>query len=314
MWWSRKSVDQVYEAALEALDVCDFKRAARLGRKLKAAQFSAAFEVLARVYRETEQPDRAIAELEEGVRCCPAVASLWHQLATSYSDAGRFADAHRAYAEARRHSDPPDHRIDLNEALAFLREEQPADGLRLVEAVPADTRDPAPGVVAESRARLLNALQRHEEALRIAEGGLAQTQAAPLYVERARALWFGRHDHAAALDDLWRAIALEQGNENARWLIREIENRRSPAAQLWRLLLRGRWHEVVGEGSAIPEFYASYHVVADSAAEALELAARFEPPAVRDSLVIDESEALEPRPDDPKGVYQCGGHTFFVED
>ena len=43
----------------------------------------------------------------------------------------------------------------------------------------------------------------------------------------------------------------------------------------------------------------------------LELARRFEPAAVRETLRVEERETLEPCPDEPKGVYAAYDYSFF---
>ena len=58
-------------------------------------------------------------------------------------------------------------------------------------------------------------------------------------------------------------------------------------------------------------FFATYDVVADSVEEALDFVRGLEPDGASRTLKVEESEELESRPMEPKGVYARTGRVLF---
>lgn len=333
--FGRQPVEALYQAALAALEEMDLDLAQRLGDQLYQRGHSSAYAVLARVQRGRGDLQKAIATLEEGTAEHPELHALWHQLATCYSDAARFADAHRAYAEARRHNPEVDPWVDLNEALTYRRAGKLEESLRLVVGVSDKGARVPPEVVAGLHAGLLNDLQRYDAALDVTRVALTQMRAveagkldghafedvsaeaplAQLHAEQARALWHGRQQRAAALADVARALELDRTCPTACALLRAIDGAPSRSGRRMRLMLRGKWHASLdGARSNPPGFYTEGEVVADTPEEGLRYLARFEPEAVRGTLVVEEAEELDARPGSLKGVYWIAeGHTYFQE-
>ena len=72
----------------------------------------------------------------------------------------------------------------------------------------------------------------------------------------------------------------------------------------------GRTDESSDEVAGGSGFFVTYEVVADTPEDALALAARHEPEPLRAGLQLDECEALEPRPNEPHGVYWASGRVL----
>lgn len=333
--FGRQPVEALYQAALAALEEMDLDLAQRLGDQLYQRGHSSAYAVLARVQRGRGELQMAITTLEEGTAEYPELHALWHQLATCYSDAERFEDAHRAYAEARRHNPDVDPWLDLNEAVTCRCAGKLEAALRLVVGVHSDGVRVPPDVVAGLHAGLLNDLQRYDAALDVTRVALTQMRAveerkldghafedvsvegtlARLHAEQARALWHGRQQRAAALADVARALELDRTCSAACALLRAIDGESSSSGKRMRLMLRGKWHASLdGASSNPPSFYTEGEVVADTPEEGLRYLARFEPEAVRGTLVVEEAEELDAQPGALKGVYWIAeGHTYFQE-
>lgn len=252
-------IDSLLRQADEALEAGDDKTALKAGQQLVEQRHAYGFEVLARAYWLRDEKTKAIRTLQDGVEKAPKMWTLWQLLGDYWSDVG----------------DPKRARACYEQVLAL------------------------PSADSVARAHALIELGRHDEAIATAQAALDESEDDPEEESRlqqsiASALW-AKGAAGEALKAAWDAIALYPANEDAMWLIREIEQRHSSKAKQFRFIVEG----TLGGR----RFLATYEVVADDDSEARELAARFEPPAARDSLVFDEVKSLGKAGDLPKGVY-----------
>lgn len=251
-------IESLVRKADEALESGDDRSALETGKRLVELRQVYGFEVLARAYWLREEKTKAIATLVEAVEKAPQVWPLWELLGDYRSDVGDVKRAREAYEQ-------------------------------VLASKNADSA---------ARAHALTELDRYDEAVstaRTALGarGLEPEERARLHYSIAYALW-SKGDTDRALAAAWEAIALHPSNEDAMWLIREIEGRRSDAARYYRLVVRA------------PKYDVSYAVVADDEDEVIELVSRFEPESVRASLVFDEITNMRDADGLPKGVYWRG--------
>ncbi|MDQ3283793.1 MAG: hypothetical protein M3Q69_20520 [Acidobacteriota bacterium] len=252
-------IDSLIQLADEALQDGNDNAAIEAGQRLVDLRHAYGFEVLARAYWQRDEKTKAIRTLQDGVAKAPRMWPLWQLLGDYWTDVG---DAKRA-------------RESYEQVLA------------------SDSAD------AVARAHALSELDRHDEAIEIAtealdDDDLEDEEQARLHYSIAYALW-SKGDEQAALKKAWDAIALHPSNEDAMWLIREIEQRFSKSASQFRLIVEGQ------QGGK--RYLATYEVVADDDGEARELARRFEPASARELLVFDEIKKLRKAGDLPKGVY-----------
>jgi tetratricopeptide (TPR) repeat protein len=315
-------VDRKMNAAFDLLNEGDAKGALALGRELEEQRHSSGFEIQALALAELENVPEAIAVLERGVEKAPGVWLLWQLLGNNRSDEGCYEEAVAAYKRALECPHVDTLSVHYNIATVLTRQEKPAEALAHLDLAHVGSDDADRRLVllvANQRIALLAQLDRHEDALR--EGrklitrerveGTLDELTAPVLGEYASALWTGMRDREGAQEAAWKAIQIEKHDRTAMWVLRELNTKASSDGCLYRLLLVGRWHQVLDEGDEHPGFFTTYKVVADSVDEALEFARSFEPADVRDSLKIDESEVIEARPGEPKGVYSTSGYSFF---
>src|SRR5688572_28185305 len=90
----------------------------------------------------------------------------------------------------------------------------------------------------------LTSLECFDEAIATARAALEDSDAqaderARLQYSIAYALW-SKGDNDVALEAAWNAVSLHPANEDAMWLIREIEQRHSRAAMQFRLIVEGQ--------------------------------------------------------------------------
>lgn len=97
-------------------------------------------------------------------------------------------------------------------------------------------------------------------------------------------------------------------------MIRDLDNVYSDRAGYYRLLVHGKFPETESPGLDVRGFFCTCDVVADSPAEALQFIQRLDRREPIAGLAIEESQVLEPRPRDPKGVYWCSGRTYHDRD
>jgi tetratricopeptide (TPR) repeat protein len=259
-------IESLIRQADDALEAGNDKAALTAGQQLIDLRHAYGFEVLARAYLLRDEKTRAIATLQDGVGKAPNVWQLWELLGDSWTDVG---DARRA-------------RESYERVLAL------------------------PNADSVARAHALTELERFDEAIGVARDALAGSDAqaderARLQYSIAYALW-SKGESDAALAAAWTVVSLHPANEDAMWLIREIEQRHSRAAMQFRLIAEGQ-----KDGR---RFLVTSEVVADDEQEARDLAIRFEPEDVRMSIVFDEVKKLHRASDLPKGVYWRSDYVF----
>ncbi len=251
-------IESLIEHADEALETGNDQAALAAGQRLIELRHAYGFEVLARAYWARDEKTKAIHTLQEGVKKVPHMWPLWQLLGDYWTDVG---DARRA-------------RESYEQVLA------------------SDAADSV------ARAHALSELDRHDEAISTAREALEDAEddeeRARLQYSIAYALW-SKGDGKAALQAAWDAIALHASNEDAMWLIRELEQQQSKKAMQFRLIVEG----ALGGR----RYLVTYEVVADNEDEAKDLARRFEPAAGREALLFDEVKKLGKAGDLPKGVY-----------
>jgi hypothetical protein len=109
-----------------------------------------------------------------------------------------------------------------------------------------------------------------------------------------------------------KALELHRLNENALWLLREVNGEISEQSRYFRVRVEGKWDGPCVEGiRGVPGFCTTYDVVAEHCDEALHFIKEIERAGIRESLAVTEYKALQKRPRDPKGVYRVMGFCFY---
>ena len=250
--------------------------------------------------------------LERGVEQAPDVWLNWQLLGNYRSDLGLIAEAVQAYERALECPGVSRSSIRLNQAILANRTGDHAAALRLA----GEVDDPETAIWAAAlRVDSLTALGKREEAERLglqvlSEAG-EEADAEPL-CNVALNIARIRLDRGDPRPDV-RAFAVRQlerdpDNRDLLALLRDIDGLYSETARYYRLLVRGQIpedHPMAGEAEG---FYSNWQVLADSPEEALEFIRKIDPTA---ALSLEEWEAGEARPQDPKGVYWRSGRVYF---
>lgn len=316
---------KLMERGFEQIRNYEYSKAVRTGKRLVKLRHTSGFEILGLAYDHLSRKKKAIRILEKGVKKAPDNWLLWQLLGNYYSDTEKYDEALAAYDRAVTCRDADLKSLRLNRALVLSRQGLDQKAVECLGEIRGTK-------VVDFRARSVKALLLHDvdqdaRALKFAGNTLSKLnqldedflwenadEFALVYSQLGKAFWQSGHQKEQALDCAGQALELKRGKKDALILLRSIENSYSPRAKYFRLLVQGEWPELLedddGEMRAFG-FIASYDVVAENRKEALAILSELESEQVRASLKINESEVLEKRPDDPKGVYYMTGRGFF---
>jgi tetratricopeptide (TPR) repeat protein len=313
-----RRVEELTERGHARLREDDPDGALEVARELESLRSTAAFEIAALAHAARGETEEGIAVLRRGLDLAGGPWLNRQLLGNLLSDADRPDEAEEAFLAALEHDDVWASSVHLNRAILRLRRGAPEEALRILDR--CDDPDLALRV-ADIRVASLRALARIDEA---AEAGRAAIEAFDpetagpddrytLGRLLAQMGWIGLGRGADAAGIRASAVgALESCGDVPDLLavIRDADGRFSPDARYLRLLVHAR---VPPEETAydIVGFYRRYDVVAENAMEALEIVRDLEPPW---PLSVEEVEDVEPRPDEPMGVYRRSGRHGYVSE
>jgi tetratricopeptide (TPR) repeat protein len=305
---------KLYGEGREFIDSFDHERALKIGRKLRKLRYSGAFEIEALAYSGLDREEDAVRVLREGLELAPQAWPNWILLGSCLSNLHQYDEALVAYDRARACEGADLTSIDFNRAILAWRRKEFAEALRLLDTLPPAEREEFRLRVISLRVEVLHALGRDAEAEALAVATLNEVESdeEPREIGKIAAVltalrrkrgdgraqlcadairWWRRERHSALLSE-----------------IRELHSARSPAAQYFRLVIGG----VISESSPLREdadgFFVKVDAVADSPEEALAYYRELED--VEAAFSIDESEVIQPAPNDPKGVCWMSGRVF----
>jgi len=317
--------EKLMNKGFEALEVFDNEEALEIGKKLLKLKHTSGFEILAIAQYRDGKVQEAIEILKEGVIVGPEIWDLWQLLGNYNSESEDYEEAQQCFSKALGCEYRDSNSINYNSSIAFSREGKVEHARRKIDVVDieeiekeGDTKLFA--LVAAQKVRVLNELGKLEEAKeflgevsdKIGDISAFASEMSLLLSAHAHTLLLMGNREESLLH-LWRSIEFDKKNQDAAYLIREIENIFSEDAKYFRCMVEGVWHESFDDGKENPGFYCNYDVVAASLDQALKFVKRFEPVSVQDDLKIVESEILDEKCKDPLGVYSSDGYIFFQE-
>jgi tetratricopeptide (TPR) repeat protein len=298
----------------------EFDKALAVADELRALRYTAEFEIAALAYAGKGELDRAVATLEEGVSLAPDVWLNWQLLGNYRSDLGRYAEAAEAYDRALECTEVDRSSVRLNQAVLANRVGEHARTLSLLD----DVDDPSLADRAASvRVGALFEMGRLNEAEQLANDALGRVTGsaescdsvifACLTADLAQIRLQRGADReqvrAFAVDALHQALA----DKRLLRLIREIDDERSSAAQLFRMVV----HVGAADESSWPDdtqgFYATYGVIADTGDEALGFIRSIVEPNMAARMTVEDADVLEPAPGELKGVVFASGRMYYSE-
>ncbi len=298
----------------------DARAALVAAEKLASLPAADGFVRLAGLYKELDRPEKVIEVLNRGTSAFSNESGLWEMLGMARQDQGDWVAAIAAYDKAAKLWPPQSGKraaIAANRALALDASGQRQQALIWLDQQPEP--DDAEGWLRlrglgmsllcqlgrfdEAKARIEAALERFKRpgsADAVHPGLIAR-----LHVQCAAAHWRnGAGDRAAALEHVWRSVAIDPTLNVAMSFLRKLENQQSQTAAFYDVKVRFTADRPQGPGLASSICVNVYSVLADSATEAQDMAVRFVPTSARKRLVIESTERRDdPSPSEPKGVF-----------
>lgn len=314
-----RQAEKLAEKGFRLLEDEEFDQALNIAGELRRQRFSAGFDIAAQAHAGKGDLATAVRVLEEGVEKVPDAWLNWQLLGNYRSDLGLFTEAGLAYERALECPGVSPSSVRLNQAILANRTADYSAALRLA----GEVDDPDLKIWAAAvQVGALAEMGRGEEAERL---GLQTLSGAGEDADPDRL--------CSIAADVAR-VRLKRGDPKPdirdfviQWLEKEPKNRRndylltvlrdldglySETAQYYRLLVRGEIPANSPLAEEVVGFFSTWHVVADSPEEALGFVKELDlPPA---HLTIEEWEVLEPRPNEPKGVYWRTGRAYFEEE
>jgi hypothetical protein len=289
-----------------------------VAERLRGLAHSGAFEIAALAHAGRGDVERAVRVLEAGVERAPTVWLNWQLLGNYRSDLGRFAEAGAAYERALACPDAWWASIRLNQAILAVRTGDPAAALMLA----GDVSDSALALPATRiRVVALAGVGRGAEAERLALETLDASRddaEAGEYAEIAAVVARVRLERGDPKPAV-RAFAVEHwkldvANERMLAVIRDVDGEYSPDAAYHRLKVEGRVTAPSRSRPGAKGYLCSFHVVGADPEECLAFVRRLDTRAPHAELSVVAVEVVEPRPDEPKGVYWASPRFYYEED
>ena len=310
---------KLYDEARELVDNGIYEEALKIGRKLRKLRYSGAFEIEGLAYSGLDRNEDAVRVLREGLAIEPSVWLNWLLLGSCLSNLGKFEEALLAYDRAQACPYADRSVIELNRAIVASRRQDYATALRHLDNIGGHESAGMRLTAIECRVTALHALGRDAESEDLGARTLNEWRDSNSDDGQR---WVGEiafvvgdirrvrgEDRDRLLGDAiawWRATH----HDTLLWLIRELQGRRSPDSQYFRLMLHGRF----SSEDAARGFFTTADVVADSVEEALALLLEIDPFETDAEVTIKEATAVEPRPNDTKGVYWQAGRVYYKKE
>ena len=313
-----ESAAELRERGHEHLALGEHGRALEVARALQAHDPAAGLELRALALAAGGRPAEAARALEEGLSRLPDAWRLELLLGNLRAAAGELAEAHRAYERAAAAPGAEPATVDYNRGLLLEAQGEWARAFALLEQTPEPAEAELGARLDALRARVLAAMGLADRAIDLIEERLEESEGidlslhclAELLCERGRAIHAAGHDRERAVEALLVALELDPAYGPASDLLREVEDRRSPAGRLYELVLEVR-EPVLGEDpprAGLDGHYRSYRVVAPGPKAAGEYALRTEQAPLARTISCAE---LGPAPGERAGVVEAGAAVRF---
>lgn len=292
-------LESLIVAGLDALESRDYPVAARAGRELIELRHSYGFEILARCLSDQGQTDEALRALDDGLLKIPGHWRLLELKAIVLSDGERCEEALPFYQAALEADKAQIDSVRYNLGLTLARTgrtEEAIEQFRQAEEVTERFSD----LWVRLRTSQMQA-SAPAEALALAERTVAEMEASGA-AEGLGRVKQGLGGALLALGQREKALELAREmlnvwDEEALWILRQADDRRSDRASSYRAMFEG----VFSDGRP---FYRTYQLVAESSDNLLEWARSVEDEDLRDNLRLAEVlDVEETGPGLPLGVY-----------
>jgi len=324
---AERATEEIIERAFEAIENEDNEQAVAIGRRLQEIGHSVGYEIEALVLDEASEAAKAIEVLDRGLAALPDSWRLWELLGNINSDEARPDEAGKAYEKALACTDADPSSVRYNMALNLARSDKYDEALAAIAPIDIEKLEEAELRLnlAAFKTSVLTQVGKFDDAIALAQSVLGKLREddfteesvphiAELHAQLGRSQAEGKEDADKAMAHALDAIRIDQGNELALSLVRAIRNDLSKDAQLFQITVKGTWHELFEGETENREFRQTFAVIADSKEQAFEMARELSPEELRKSLSLEESEAVQAVPEEPKGVCQVSPFMFYDDD
>ena len=313
----RKS-EKLAEAGYQHLKDGDAEAALKVAAQLEVLGFTATFEIAALAHGQLGDLEAAVDVLRRGLEIVPTVWINWQLLGNYLSDLERYDEAASAYERALECPDVHQSSVRLNQAILASRRGLNDQALSYAEQV----TDPDLALrAASARVTALVATGRLDEAMSIGDAILAKADSDESDEFACLAASLGRARMASGMP-VQEIVAFaihaldeyDRNNGQLLALIRDADNQYSATAKYYRLLIDIKISVTDPLSQHGAGYFVRYDVVADSVEQALTFVDRMESTVGRGDLLVQESEVLEDRSDDPKGVYKRSVRHYYARE
>ncbi|MEM7370630.1 MAG: hypothetical protein AAF587_18605 [Bacteroidota bacterium] len=312
---STDSLETLAQKGWDVLNAEQFDEARVIGEQLIAQQHIDGYRILAEIYRLEEEPEDGIAILKQGVRAFDQNWELHLELGNMLSEVGKPQEAIEAYHTAKDLPNAEIHWLEINHAAARFKLGEIEEALTQLQEISEPT------AMAEAflmQMNILEVINRQDLILQIAEEDLEKIPApedddgadtlSKICTKIASAAYHQEEEREKVMHYVQQALFLFRENEEALWLLRELQPEFSDTARMYVLLVSGEF--VQDEGEEAEGFLSSYGIIAEDTNEAMEMIKSFEKLVEEvnpDSLKIVEVDEAENEDDDAKGLYFVSG-------
>lgn len=315
----RKRAEKLTAKGFASLREGEYEVALEAAKELEEMRHTAAFDIAAQAYAGMDDLESAVKTLNRGLEKAPNCWLNWQLLGNYLSDLEKYDNAAAAYDKALACPDVWVGSVHLNQAVLATRRSEYESALAILNEL---HEDELRLVVASSRIEALEGIGRLDEAVMLAEDILAgewEEESDSQYLGLiAAALARIRLRQGSAPNDVrnsvFKAVRLHGSNSALLRIIRNIDARYSKEAQYFRLLVDCKIPEDNPLHSDAKGFYVTYDIVSDSVSHALDIVREFESDIGENGIHVEESEILEPRPEDPCGVYKQFGRCYYADE
>lgn len=316
--FSKKRCEKLTRKGYACLKENDYDGALKIAKQLDDLRHTASFEIAALAHAGMNNIEEAVKILEKGVDFATDCWLNWQLLGNYRSDLGRYDEADTAYKHALECTNVWESSVYLNQAILAIHLDQYEDALKKLDCV----CEPELHLeVVATRIDALIGMGRIDEASRLGlttlaeqlddetEGELMGYIAASICRIRLKQ----KEDKELIREFAIKSLQYHHNSPSLLAVIRDIGARYSPRAMYYRMFLHAKIHVTNSLDDTVKGFYVNYDVVADDSMEALEFILKFENDEEIENLSIEEIEALEHRPDDPKGIYWRSFRFYYEE-
>jgi tetratricopeptide (TPR) repeat protein len=315
----RKKAEKLSAKGFASIREGEYEAALKIAQELEAMRHTAAFDIGAQAFAGMDDLDNAVMTLRRGVGVAPECWLNWQLLGNYLSDTEKYDEAKDAYEKAL---DCPNVWLDsvhLNQGILSVRRGAYEKALSFLNEV---NDDELRFLAGSTRVQALEGIKEFDAAASLAEDFLAEgadDESAAQHLgyiaaALARIRSIQGKSSAEVLNFVLESIEQYGCNPQLLKIIRNIDGSYSKKAKYFRMLIDAKIHDDNPLSADAKGYFITYDVVSDTTSHALDFILRFERQIGVNVLTIEESEALEPRADEPMGVYWRSGRSFYVDE